>query len=71
MGQGIGILISVAFIGVGAAGILRPEFLRGPLEKQYTPARARISALIALLIGLAGLWSILTYAGGPVDFFPA
>ena len=66
MRLGIGLLITISFIGVGlAAGMIRPELLQNSLEEQYTPTRARGSGLVALLTGLAYPWPILDYDGGP------
>lgn len=71
MGTDLGLLISGLALGGGLAGMIRPELFRSSLEEQYTSGRARVSGFVLILLGLAGLWAILHYTGGPIDFFPA
>jgi hypothetical protein len=70
-GEVLGLLISGLVAGGGLLGVIWPELYRSSLEEQYTPSRARVAAVVLLLMGLAGLWAILNDKGGPVDFFPA
>ncbi len=55
----------------GLCGMIWPEIYRSSMEESYTPRSARITSLVLLLLGMAGLVAILSYAGGPIDFFPA
>jgi hypothetical protein len=68
--RALGLLISGLALGGGLCGVVRPELYRGSFEEQYTPWRARIAGALLLLMGLAGLVAILSYKGGPIDFFP-
>jgi hypothetical protein len=71
VGRAFGLLVSaVAAVG-GIAGVIRPSLYRSSMQDQYTPWRARIGAIVLLLMGLAGFAAILIYGGEPVDFFPA
>jgi hypothetical protein len=67
----LGLLISGLAVCGGIGGIIRPELYRSSMEEQYTSRGARIAGCVLIALGIAGLVAILTYAGGPIDFFPA
>ena len=65
-----GLAISAIAVLGGICGLVRPELFRSSMEETYTPRSARISGALLLLLGLAGLYAIFAYAGGPVDPSP-
>ncbi len=67
----LGLTIAGLAVVGGICGIIWPELYRSSLEEAYTRRRARIGSMVLLLLGLATLYAIFAYAGGPVDFFPA
>jgi hypothetical protein len=69
--RALGLLISSLAVGGGLCGVIRPELYRGSFNEEYTPWRARIAGALLVLLGLAGLVAVLSYKGGPIDFFPA
>jgi len=60
----------LAIVG-GVCGLVRPDIFRSTMAETYTPRSARIGSIVLLLMGLAGVYAILAYHGGPIDFFPA
>jgi hypothetical protein len=66
----LALLVSGLAVCAGLCGMIRPELFRTFMNESYTPRSARIQALVLLLLGIAGLVAILSYTGGPVDFFP-
>lgn len=62
-----GLAVSAIAVLGGICGLVRPELFRSPMEETYTPRSARVGSAVLLLLGLAGLYAILAYAGGPVD----
>ncbi len=71
MERALALLISSLAVLGGICGIVWPQLYRTSLEEQYTPLRARVAAVVLLLLGIAGLFAILAYSGESVDFFPA
>lgn len=67
----VGLLISGLAVGGGLCGIAHPELFARLAQENYTPRTARITGVVLLLLGIAGLIAILSYGGGAVDFFPA
>jgi hypothetical protein len=67
----LGLFISGLAICAGLCGIVWPQLYRTSLHEHYTPLRARVGAVVLLLLGIAGLIAILSYSGQPVEFFPA
>ena len=65
------LLISGLAVCVGLAGMIWPELYRRSMEEQFTVRSARIGSVVLLVLGIAGLVAILSYPGGPIDFFPA
>ena len=66
-----GIAISTLAAGCGLLGIFRPELFARVVQEDGTLRTARITGIVLLLLGIAGLIAILSYRGGGVDFFPA
>ena len=64
-------LISGLAVCGGLGGIIRPELYRSSMEEQYTRRSARVAGCVVLALGIAGFIAILSYKGGPIDFFPA
>jgi hypothetical protein len=67
----LGLFISGLAVCAGSCGVVWPHLYLTSLEEQYTPLRARVGAVVLLLLGIAGLIAILSYSGEPVEFFPA
>jgi len=67
----VGLTISTLAVGGGLFAIFRPELFTRVVKEDYTPRTARITGIVLLLLGIAGLIAILSYRGGAVDFFPA
>jgi hypothetical protein len=66
----LALLVAGLAVSGGLCGMIWPEIYRSSMEESYTPRGARITSLVLLLLGMAGLVAILSYAGGPIDFFP-
>jgi len=67
----LALVISALAVVGGIYGLVRPEILRSSMGETYTSRSARIGSTVLLLMGLAGLYAILAYHGGPIDFSPA
>jgi len=66
----VALLISGLATLAGLCGSVRPEVLRSSMGENYSPRNARVTAVVLLLLGVAGLVAILSYHGGPIDFSP-
>lgn len=61
--------LAISGLAFRPVGPIRPEFFRSSMEARYTARGPRITVPALLLFGLAGMVAILSYKGGPIDFF--